>query len=202
MELQIQDLVNSIKKDGIDQAEKQASEIVAKANEKAKEILDNASKEASKILDDAKKEVDVLQQSAVIAINQSARDLSLSLEKSIKGQFESLLEGNVTKALSSSELVKLIVEVIKTSLVDSNDAVVELNKKDAKKLVDSLKSELAQQLKEGLEIKAVESIDYGFKLSSKKDGSYFDFSSEEITNLLRPFLSSSINEILTVKKSS
>ncbi|MFA7671511.1 MAG: V-type ATP synthase subunit E [Sphaerochaetaceae bacterium] len=202
MELQIQDLVNSIKRDGIDQAEKESAEIIAKAKLEAEAILDNVNKEASKILEDANKEVAVLKQSAFAAINQSARDLSLSLQESIKKQFERLLGENVTKALSSTELVKLIVEVVKISLIDSKDAVVGLGAKDAKKLADSLKGELTQQLKDGLVIKPVEGLDFGFRLSSKKDGSYFDFSSDEITNLLKPFLSSAINDILSSEKSN
>ncbi len=202
MELQIQDLVNSIKRDGIDQAEKESAEIIAKAKLEAEAILDNVNKEASKILEDANKEVAVLKQSAFAAINQSARDLSLSLQESIKKQFERLLGENVTKALSSTELVKLIVEVVKISLIDSKDAVVGLGAKDAKKLTDSLKGELTQQLKDGLVIKPVEGLDFGFRLSSKKDGSYFDFSSDEITNLLKPFLSSAINDILSSEKSN
>ena len=56
MELQIQDLVESIKRDGISEAEKQASEILADARTKADEIVREGSKDAAKLIEDARKE--------------------------------------------------------------------------------------------------------------------------------------------------
>ena len=50
MELQIQDLVDSIKRDGIAEAEKRAAEIVSDAQEKASELVRNANKEAQRLI--------------------------------------------------------------------------------------------------------------------------------------------------------
>ncbi|MGI6466532.1 MAG: V-type ATP synthase subunit E [Sphaerochaetaceae bacterium] len=199
MELQIQDLVNSIKKDGIAEAEKLAAEILADADQKKKKMLDEAKKEASLLINEAKKEVAIIEQSGKAAIQQAARDVSLSLKEEISSQLGRLLEEGVVKAVTTKELVSLIVQVVKTNVIAPQDADLLLDSDDAKKLGDALKSELAEELKKGLEIKPVKMADVGFKLSSKKDGSYFDFSAQEITKLLAPFLSGTINEILKTK---
>ena len=49
MELQIQDLVSSIKKDGIDSANKEAAAILAEANKQADAIVAGAKAEADKL---------------------------------------------------------------------------------------------------------------------------------------------------------
>ena len=59
MELQIQDLVSSIKKDGIDSANQQAAAILADARKQADAIVAEAKSQADKLRDDAKAEIDV-----------------------------------------------------------------------------------------------------------------------------------------------
>ena len=53
MEINIQDLVQSIKHDGIEEAKKEANAVVDAAKLQAQEIIEAAKKEAAKILDDA-----------------------------------------------------------------------------------------------------------------------------------------------------
>ena len=64
MAQQIQDLVDSIQKEGIEKANKQAELIIAEANKKADDIIKSAKKEADKVLSDADKEIALRDQSA------------------------------------------------------------------------------------------------------------------------------------------
>ncbi len=196
MELQIQDLVDSIKRDGIAEADKRAAEIVSNAQEKASELVRDANKEAQRLIEDARKEVAVMKQSGKAAVEQAGRDVILSLKKSIHAHFERLLEESVNKTLSGKELVTLIVSVIKSDIASPGDHAVEVSEEQMKKLSESLKSELAQQMKKGLEIRPVDSIDVGFRLTSKDGSSYYDFSAEEITRMLSPFLNTTVQKIL------
>lgn len=59
MELQIQDLVSSIKKDGIDSANKEAAAILADARKQADAMIAEAKKDADKLREDAKAEIEV-----------------------------------------------------------------------------------------------------------------------------------------------
>ena len=67
MEIQIDDLVQSIKRDGIEQARKDADAIVAEARQQAAEIIAASKAEAEKNREDfvAKKEVRLASVSAI-----------------------------------------------------------------------------------------------------------------------------------------
>ena len=71
MELQIQDLVSSIKKDGIDSANQQAAAILADARKQADAIVAEAKSQADKLRDDAKAEIDVFKTSAQLSAQQA-----------------------------------------------------------------------------------------------------------------------------------
>lgn len=197
MELQIQDLVESIKRDGIAEAEKRAAEIVAEAKRKADEIVRNGAKEAEKLTDDAKKEVAVLKQSGKAAVEQAGRDVILSLKKSINTHFDRLLEANVSKALAGKDLVSLIVSVVKSGMVNPDGTTIEVPQNHVDQLTESLRGQLAQELKDGLEIKPVSSVDVGFRLATTDGSSYYDFSADEITRMLAPFLNTTVQNILS-----
>jgi V/A-type H+-transporting ATPase subunit E len=202
MELQIQELVDSIKRDGIAEAEKRAAEIVSEAKEKADELVRNGAKEAEKLIEDAKKEVAVLRQSGKASVEQAGRDVILSLKKSINTHFERLLEFETAKTLSGKDLVSLIVNMVKSGLANPAEVAVEIPQSDVKKLTDSLAAELAKEMKEGLVIRPVSSVDVGFKLASKDGSNYYDFSAEEITRMLSPFLNTTVQEILSSSSDS
>ena len=200
MELQIQDLVDSIKRDGIAEAEKQAAIIISEAKEKAAGLVRTGAKDAAKLMEDAKRDANVLEQSSKAAIEQAGRDVILSLKKSIHAHFDRLLEQTVGKSLTASNLVTLIVSVVKSGLVEPPEVVIEMHTSDFTKLGDSLRTELAKELKAGLEIRPVNSVEVGFRLTSKDGSSYYDFSEEEIARMLAPFLNSVIQDILLPTK--
>ena len=59
MELQIQDLVSSIRKEGIEAANAEAESIIAEAKKKAESILNGAKVEAQQYKDSAEKEIGI-----------------------------------------------------------------------------------------------------------------------------------------------
>ena len=196
MELQIQDLVESIKRDGISEASKRAAQIIADAKAKADEIVRSGTKDAAKIIDDARKEVAVMQQSGRAAVEQASRDVLLSLRKSIQVQLDSLLEKQVSQAMSGDSLVALIVGIVQSGLVEVSQSALDLNQENLKSLAATLKIRLADELKSGLVIRPVESVKTGFRISEKDGKSFYAFSDEEVASLMTPFLNPMIQEIV------
>ena len=196
MELQIQDLVESIKRDGISEASKRAAEIIAEAKAKAEEIVRSGTKDAAKIIEDARKEVAVMQQSGRAAVEQASRDVLLSLRKSIQIQLDSLLEQELSKTISGDNLVALIVGIVQSGMVESSQSAVDLNQENLKSLAATLKIRLANELKSGLEIRPVESVKTGFRISEKDGKSFYAFTDEELASLMTPFLNPMIQEIV------
>ena len=54
-------------------------------------------------------------------------------------------------------------------------------------VTDSIRQELAQELKNGLEIRPSKKVGAGFRLAAKDGTGYFDCSDEEIAQMLMPF---------------
>ena len=156
MELQIQDLVSSIKKDGIDSANQQAAAILA-----------DARKQADAIIADAKSQ-------------QAKRDAVLAFRQEVQQEFEKILAADVGKALDQQTLAKLIQAALQGE--DVSGYAVEVGQ-----VTDGIRQQLAQELKNGLELRPSKKVGAGFRLAAKDGSGYFDCSDQEIAEMLMPF---------------
>ncbi len=196
MAQQIQDLVASIQKEGIDKANKEAEKIIAAAEKKADNIIKSAKKEADKVLSEADREIALRDQSAKASLSQAARDVQLSLKKSLTEQMNVLLEEKVKTTFKSKDFVKLIKDILSLGFYDAKNTELQISEKDYKELATVLTKELGDKIKEGLEIKPVKNVNFGFRLADKDGSGHFDFSAEATAELLIPFLSPAIAEIV------
>lgn len=182
MEIQIEDLVSSIKKDGVDAANAQAEKIIEDAKRKSAEIIEKAKQEAEAIKENAQKEIEVFKDSAKVSAEHAKRDAVLSFKDEVKAEFEKILEADVQKCVKDSTLAKLIIAAIGEEKPANYVAEVA-------EITDGLKSELKQQISDGMEIKVSSRARSGFRLAAKDGSGYFDCSDEEITKMLMPFFS-------------
>ena len=180
MELQIQDLVSSIKKDGIDSAHQEAAAILADARKQADAIVADAKAEADKLRGDARAEIEVFKSSARLNAEQAKRDAVLAFRQEVQKEFEKLLAADVGKALDQQALVKLIQAAVQGE--DVSAYTVEVGQ-----VTDGIRQELAQELKAGLEIRPSRKVGAGFRLAAKDGSGYFDCSDQEIAEMLMPF---------------
>ena len=54
-------------------------------------------------------------------------------------------------------------------------------------VTDGIRQQLAQELKNGLEIRPSKKVGAGFRLAAKDGSGYFDCSDQEIAEMLMPF---------------
>ncbi len=180
MELQIQDLVSSIRKDGIDAANAQAQSIISEAQEKAEKIVTDAKAEAKSIKEASEKEIGILKQSAAISAEQAKRDAMLAFKTEVQAEFEKLLSARIADSLTDDALGRLIHAVLTDEDVSKYTAEVA-------QVSDALKAALAKEIQEGLEIRPTKGVRAGFRLASKDGSGYFDCSDEEIMEMLMPY---------------
>lgn len=180
MELQIQDLVSSIRKDGIDAANAEAEAIISEAKKKAEMIIADAKAEAKNIQETSEKEINILKESAVLSAEQAKRDAMLAFKNEVQAEFEKILSAKIKNNLSDAALGKLIQAVVADEDVQNYSVEVA-------EVSDSLKAELAEEIKNGLEIKPTKSVRAGFRLAAKDGSGYFDCSDEEIMQMLMPY---------------
>ena len=180
MELQIQDLVSSIRKDGIDAANAEAEAIISEAKKKAEMIIADAKAEAKNIQETSEKEINILKESAALSAEQAKRDAMLAFKNEVQAEFEKILSAKIKNNLSDAALGKLIQAVVADEDVQNYSVEVA-------EVSDSLKAELAEEIKNGLEIKPTKSVRAGFRLAAKDGSGYFDCSDEEIMQMLMSY---------------
>lgn len=181
MEMQIQDLISAIKKEGVDAAQTEADKIIEEARRKSTEIVAKAKADADSILKKAEKDIETIKESAKTSVEHAKRDAMLYLRKSIQEEFERLLEADVSKTVNGQTLTKLIIAALNGE--NPSDYTVEIAE-----VTEGLKGDLAKELKAGLEIKANPRLRVGFRLIQKDGSGYFDCSDEELEKILMPFL--------------
>ena len=180
MELQIQDLVSSIRKEGIDAAQAEAAVIIDEAKKKAESIVAQATAEAKSKKETTEREIGILKESALVSAEQAKRDAVLSFKEEVQAEFKKLLSVDIKKALSTDTLVKLIQAAI--SGEDLSGLSVEVAE-----VTDALKAKLAKEIKEGLEIRPTKNVQAGFRLAAKDGSGYFDCSDDGIMEMLMPY---------------
>lgn len=180
MELQISDLVTSIKKEGIDAANKEAEEIITAAKAQAAAIVEQAKKEAAQIKEKNESEINVLKESALLNAEHAKRDAMLSFRDAVQAEYEKILSTEVARAIDGDTLAQLIKAALNGE--DANKYCAEVAA-----VTEQIKSALAEEIRNGLEIKINRHMRVGFKLAQKDGAGYFDCSDEEIASMLAPF---------------
>lgn len=180
MELQIQDLVTSIRKEGVDAANAEADAILAEARKKADAIVMDAKAEAAEAAADAEKEIAVMKESASVSAEQAKRDAVLAFKSEVQKEYEKLLKTAVRKEMSGASLGKLI----RAALAGEDAAQYSA---ELAEVSDALKSELAEEIRQGLELRPTRGVNAGFRLASKDGSGYFDCTDEAVAEMMMPY---------------
>lgn len=198
MDVQLQELVNRIQKDGVESAEAQAAEIIRKAEEKAASIIASANSEADASLRKAQNEAARLEEAAVSAIKQAARNLLLSFRDGITAELDVLVKRQVTAAFSPELLKDLIPRTVSSwiSTTGSDDIAVILSASDAEKLESVFMSSLKDHLSKGLVVRPDTTLSGGFHIGSRDGSSYYDFSAEAVADLFSSYLNPRVAAIM------
>ena len=198
MEIQLQELIDQIKKDGVETAEAQAESILNSAKAEAQGIIAEAQAQAEKILLNAKNETDRMVKSGEDAIRQAGRNLLISFRESISRELGAIVDENVTGVYSSDAFSKIVVNVVESwaQKTDAEDLTVILNSSDLEKLEKTLLAELNAKMLKGITLKACDIFAGGFRIAEKNGGAYYDYSAEAVVDMLSNYLSPKVTAIL------
>lgn len=198
MEIQLQELIDQIKKDGVQAAENQAEAILVSAKTEADKIIADAKAQADKIIATAKSENDKVVKSGEDAIRQAGRNLLISFRESVTRELKSLVAQNVNAVYSSDDLKKLIINMVEcwASKPDAEDVSVILNGTDLNKLEEALLAELKSKMMNGVTLKANDNFDGGFRIATDNGTVYYDYSAEAVTDMLSNYLSPRVTALL------
>lgn len=196
MEVQLKELIDKIKNDGVSAAESRAAEIIKDAETKSQEIIEKAKREASQIVSKGKEDAARSETSGKEALKQAGRDLVLNLQSQITALFNTILKSEVAGAMDQKMLAETITKLITSWKNDTSGLQVVLSDKDYQQIEADLKGKLADQIRKGLEIKPSKNIDAGFLVTEKNGSAYFNFSAEGIAEVLSEYLNPRLSALL------
>ncbi|MEE1012353.1 MAG: hypothetical protein U0L11_10030 [Acutalibacteraceae bacterium] len=198
MEIQLQELIEQIKKDGVEAAETQAEAILVSAKAEAEKIIADAKAQADKMIADAKKENEKTVKSGEDAIRQAGRNLLISFRESVSKELAAVVGSNVNAVYSSDDFAKIIVNAVESWVAkpEAGDITVILNSSDLKKLEDVVLASLKAKMLGGVTLKANDNFDGGFRIAVDNGSVYYDYSAEAVTDMLSSYLSPAVTALL------
>lgn len=195
MDVKLDSLIEKIKKEGVEDAQKQSEDILKDAKQNAASITENAQKEAEKIIEDGKKQAEQFRKNAESDLHQAARNTQLLLKEKITALFDNVFKREVGEKLTPEFLKELIMKIVSSWSEDSGAEIV-VNEKDKKKLEALLFEGLKKDVKDSITVRASKEVTSGFHIGMKGDQVYYDFSDEAIADVLKTLISPSLKEIL------
>ena len=196
MDIRLQELLDKIRKDGVEAAEADAAKILAQAEDKRKAILADAERDAKAILAKAKANADRFEEAGKAALEQAARNLVISFRTEVSSVLAAIVRTDTEKAFSVSVLEAAIPAVLAAwKEKGTDDLSVLLPSAELGKIEGALRKKLDAELKGGLELKPFPGIKAGFRIAEKDGSAYYDFSADALADMISQYLNSRLAEI-------
>ncbi len=198
MEIQLKELIDQIKKDGVETAELQASAKLEEANAQAEQIIARAQAQADQILRDAKEENDRLVRSAEDAIRQAGRNMLISFRAGVAKELDAVVGKEISALYSSEQMPALMAQVIVALAENREDDAftVLVNSREMEALEGALLTALKGRVQQGVTVKAGDNFSGGFRIGVNNGRAYYDFSAESVTEMLAAYLNPRITALL------
>jgi len=199
MAMELKNLIDKIKKDGVEQAESDAAKIITGAKAKAQGIIDEAQKKAQEIIAQAKEEVSSFKASSEKALKQAARDALLALRGRVTEFFARVIKTHVQDELSTTVLKDIIMQAVEHSIKEGiMDIEIVVSDADKKALEEKLFAALRKEAKEKVLLKASKAIEKGFRIGERGKDSYLDFTDQAIAEGFKRYLNPKLVDALDI----
>lgn len=198
MEIQLKELIEQIKKDGVSVAESEADALLTSARAEAEKIIAEAKAEADNILLAAKNENERMVKSGEDALRQAGRNVLISFRESVAKELDALVRDKVTAVYSSDAFAGLLTKVLEawTKTPDAEDVSVLLNPEDLHTLENILLAGLNEKMQTGITLTPDDHFDGGFRIAVGDGGAYYDYSAEAVTEMLSAYLNPKVTALL------
>ncbi|MEM1339785.1 MAG: hypothetical protein AAF717_15660 [Bacteroidota bacterium] len=184
-EKSLDNLITTLKSEAIEAANNQAAEILANAKEQAQRILKVAEDEKAVLLQNAKMEAEGIRNKGESALQQAARDLTISLHTTIRNLFKAILEKEVEAAFTPDLVKNAILKV-----AENVGSGVALELPEALEEQFTAKIQLGLQASDALtSISGNTTLKNGFSIVKTDQGWSYHFTPDEVAAVLHTHLS-------------
>ncbi|MBN1895927.1 hypothetical protein JW906_15680 [bacterium] len=195
MDVQLGNIIEKIRKEGVEEARQMAENIVREAKAKAEGILEEAGKRAARMEEEAGKRSEEFQKSGELAVRQAARDTVLQLKTQIQDLFDRVFKREMSGALNPETVQAMILRLVEQW---GRDSAVEISvsDEDLASIEKLLFAGTRKELKKTLVLHGSPDIEHGFRIGLRGENVYYDFTDESIAQTLKQFLKPRLKEVL------
>jgi V/A-type H+-transporting ATPase subunit E len=196
---ELQHLLDTIQRDGIEKAEAEANRMVSEAEKRSQQIVREGEDRAQEIRSQTERDAKAYHDRTTRAIEQAARDVLISTGQGIEEILRECVRESVGEALTSEVLKEILLRMATLYLelnVSGGPVDLYLNEKDEKALGDYFTAALRDKMNEGVEIHPSSEVSKGFKISFRDHRLYHDFTHEAIADEMCRYLQPRIQEIV------
>jgi V/A-type H+-transporting ATPase subunit E len=197
MEIQVQELIDKIKRDGIESASEQAARLKREAEAEARQIVESAKKEAEDIIAQGKEDAGRSEKAGIAALEQASRNLVLAFKGEIQALLDRLVAAQVNASYGEDVFKAALPDLLKSwAAKGEDDLAVILPESKLAQLRNFFAEQLNVELAKGVELKSDRKLAGGFRIANKDGSAYYDFSADSVTELLSAYLNPKLAEIL------
>ena len=196
---EIKHLLDRIQKDGVEKAQEQAKAIVAEAQAEARRIVDEGRRQADEMRKQSERDAEKFRESARRALEQSGRDVLISVGKGIEALLNQCVMREVGKALTADALKEMLARMSAIYLeanLGEGKQTLELSQQDKDALTAFFDEKLREMLDKGLDIQVNPRIQKGYRLSIRDKNLYHDFTQQAIADEMGAFLQPELQKIV------
>jgi len=199
METELKNLIDQIKKEGVDKASEDGAAIIEEAQKKADSLLEDARVQADNLKKKAQAEIELHKKNTEQALKQAARDTLLALRERVVEFAQRVLRENVEKELSTKMLTDVISKAIDHCVREKTmDIEILVNEKEKTVLEKALMTALKKEARDKVLIKGTKSINKGFRIGEKDKNFYLDFTDESILESFKKYLNPKLVDALGI----
>jgi V/A-type H+-transporting ATPase subunit E len=197
----VQQLVDQLKREGVEEGEKQADQVVAKARQQAADLVDQAQREADQLLAKAKAEAQRTRAAGEEALRLAGRDAVQTLKTQLHDHFRDRVKKLVDHTLDDPQfLQRLVLEIASAAVPADADQPLRLLLPDHVATVEELGEHpesvtepsltkftvdmVADTLREGISLQTSGSNEPGIRVQMVNDDVEIDLTSDAIADLL------------------
>ena len=197
MEIQLQELLDRIKREGLEEAERRAAEILREAEERKKTILAEAEREANEIRTKAKTAAARDEEAGRASLARASRDLVLAFRDKIAAILDAVVRNAVAAAYDEEILRAALPDVLKSLAAGgAEDLSVLLDPEMLRKVRDRFDARLKEELAKGFTFTPFPGVPAGFRVAEKNGAAYYDFSADAVAELFSKYLNSRLAGIV------
>jgi V/A-type H+-transporting ATPase subunit E len=191
-------LIEKLKTEAIEKAEKESAKILEDARIRAEAIVSEAEEQKKSLLSEAEKEAQDIVDKGNSALRVAARDLSLSVRNDLLQLLRATLEDEVEKSFTP-ELMKSVIN----QLIDQLGSEVEfrLPEEHSRELAEFIQKKM-QESDETITLLEEKGDASGILITKKDQGWSYTISPEQVTESLLPHLNAKWVQILSEKSSA